>query len=537
MDIVKYIIGVIVLLLLVHGVNASPQSDEFNSGSLETGLWHWVREDSSAWIAGSSYIQINCTNTDMDASIQTAPLLLQNTTNINQTISTKISSNPDDIYEGGGLLFYADDDNYISVQYYNTSTTSRVIIKKEDNNVLSYEYNDTELMSPTYLRINKTENDYTGYYSVDGITWMAVGVTYTISDIMIDVGITSYGAPSTDPEPFLFDYFRVEYNILPKSDEFNTGSLNTSLWHWLRQNASAWNTESTYLQFNSTNTDMWFSIQTAPLLLQNTNNVNQSITTQLSATPSANYEGGGPIFYADDDNWVNLIYYYSGGSRYVLVKKEDDDVTVYNATLISAIDPIYLNLTKSGDLYSSYYSTTGNDNSWIEIGNVQTLPDTINNIGLTVHSGDSIYPRPFEFDWFRTSLDVTNFIPASPTNLTRISEVNAINWSWSLLSGNNVDLFNLTFINESSSFSTTTPNMWYVHNVGYYNQSCIEVQSWNSTGTGLPSSNVISSCAYSLSIVEMPKMTISLILWNYGINYTWSDNINYTSFEGYFYED
>lgn len=210
------------------------------------------------------------------------------------------------------------------------------------------------------------------------------------------------------------------------SDEFNNGTLDTANWFWIRENATQWVMGDTYIQINSTPTDMYQSTQTAPLLLRNVSSDNMSIVANVSGAPDADYEGGGLIFYADDDNFVSMMYYYGTGGTKVILKKEDNNVQEYTSAVIGATDPIYLKITKVGNNYTGYYSA--NRTTWVEL-HEYTIADTMTDAGILAYGSASSDPEPFQFDFFMTDLfstgNTTHWYDAGTDNRTYQIGVNA----------------------------------------------------------------------------------------------------------------
>ncbi|NJD51692.1 MAG: hypothetical protein FIB07_02375 [Candidatus Methanoperedens sp.] len=137
------------------------------------------------------------------------------------------------------------------------------------------------------------------------------------------------------------------------NDEFNTGMLDTMRWHWIRESPSNWSMTGTSFQMNVTNGTN-IDDATAPLLLQDITDNNLSIITKLSAIPTTNYEGGGLIFYSDDNNFVDFEYYTANGFKYLILKKEENNIPAYNTPVKITSYPIYLMLNKTGTSYTAF---------------------------------------------------------------------------------------------------------------------------------------------------------------------------------------
>jgi hypothetical protein len=149
-------------------------SDDFNSSTLGS-QWSWVREDNTHWslTAASGYMRITTQAGDIFGTGNTAKnILLQNAPVGDWSIVTKLTfpAKPSQNYQQSGLIVYQNDDNYVKL-----------------------------------IRIY-SGNNYSGYYSVDGVSYTQVGSTQTVSLSPIKVGLVSFGGVEINAD---FDYFNI----------------------------------------------------------------------------------------------------------------------------------------------------------------------------------------------------------------------------------------------------------------------------------------------------------------------------------------
>jgi hypothetical protein len=202
----------IILFLFITILNASATNiydDEFNNGTLDV-KWSFIRDDPANRIMGSSYLQLNITNTDMNAATATSPIIYQNvngTDNIS-SVSINLSQTLNTNYEGAGIIYYLDDDNHMSFMRYYGGGGFVLILKNEVANSVSYSNNVQVSGNPLYLNLTKNNGVFHAYYkSLETDSWTDTGYTYTTSINYTKIGILEGGAGSSSGNPQKFDYF------------------------------------------------------------------------------------------------------------------------------------------------------------------------------------------------------------------------------------------------------------------------------------------------------------------------------------------
>ncbi|MPQ43868.1 discoidin domain-containing protein [Clostridium tarantellae] len=152
-------------------------NDEFNSSELN-GIWSIEREVEDKWsltenegkltIHGTAGYNDGTDRNDNDN------IFLQERYSEDYVITTKLEGKPTAAYQSAGLLSYVDNNNYV-----------RISRKNVGSNILSFTYetnggpNHIEIADPLpeediYLALQKEEDMYSSYYSIDGVEWKAI---------------------------------------------------------------------------------------------------------------------------------------------------------------------------------------------------------------------------------------------------------------------------------------------------------------------------------------------------------------------------
>ncbi|CAG0978622.1 hypothetical protein METP3_01938 [Methanosarcinales archaeon] len=214
----------------------SPESDEFDNGTLDRNKWYWERENVSNWFISPTpdltlggYLRINSTNSNLNNTIATNPMLLQNVSNENWTIIVRGQGNPSHNYDGAGIMIWGNDSNFLKYVYYYcpcfASPNRGFQIYNDTSNVSIY----TQKVAPTltnytfYMKVIKNGINYSTYYSTNRTTWTYLSTNIsTINPFKIGLTALDHNGGSPVREPFNFSYFM--------TDGF-TRPANTTHWY------------------------------------------------------------------------------------------------------------------------------------------------------------------------------------------------------------------------------------------------------------------------------------------------------------------
>jgi beta-xylosidase len=127
-------------------------------------------------------------------------------------ITTKVTISPTQDYQTAGILYYQDNDNYLNLVYVHDHGTWVSFHKEIGGNVGFIAYPDQITTSTVYLRIDRQDTAFTGYFSTDGNVWNEVGLQI-IAIVNPKVGIdTSNGPVGVEEIPADFDFFKLVGN-------------------------------------------------------------------------------------------------------------------------------------------------------------------------------------------------------------------------------------------------------------------------------------------------------------------------------------
>ena len=225
----------------------------------------------------------------------------------------------------------------------------------------------------------------------------------------------------------------------PVSSSLSKGTLNTSVWHVIGQDSN----------LSMTSHAGWMTILTQHLpvatygtglkdMVLQTVDPNGNWTISVETTyfglkygpapgVSSNYQGGGIYVWQDNTDWIRTQRQALGCELSVQMDDgswgKDTGITLgngqplpsgaatanaaagstpYNVACNSKDDPLWLRLSKVGDVYTGYYSTDGT--TWVELQSYAWPSLKANDVGLTANEGGNTFtPIPFGFKDFTVS--------------------------------------------------------------------------------------------------------------------------------------
>lgn len=412
-------IGVIGLLALPKPVEVGAATassnfawiDNFDSTILDS-RWNWVRENPTYWSLTSNpgFFHLVTRGSLNQTANNLENILLTPMWGIDYRIITKLTFSPVENYHRAGLLVYQDDDNYLQLtRVY--SEGDYVRIKTEIGGVTSVIILPEVISATTlYLRIDKKGNDYYGFYSIDGVTWVFVGQENLLLT-NTSVGLFAALGPTAQEISADFDYFQFTPLTFDDSwkDDFNSSTLDPA-WSWLKEDSAHWSlvTNPGFLRITTQNGGM-LSGGYHNLLVTAPTTTDYQITTKATISPTENYQGVSIVVYGDDVNYVRVGRRYGSLGDEINLRQYIDGSMTVNLSIPETATTVNLRIVKEGDGYSGYYSTDGN--SYIYIGQT-TAVITNPKVGIISENGPSTTEIPSDYDFFLIENNVDEiFLP------------------------------------------------------------------------------------------------------------------------------
>jgi hypothetical protein len=215
-------------------------SDDFNSYSLNTGLWTVINPLNDAEIATTA------TNT-VDASVAISvpaavshdaadgglrvPRIMQTTNNTDFEVEAKFLSPVSLRFQLQGIIVEQDSLNFLRFDINSDGLSTKVFASKVVGGVqtqIVYFSIGVNGVTPQYLRVRRVGNDWTQFYSLNGVAWNPTG-TFTHALTVQRVGLFTGNVATTPPEPAhtgLFDYFfNTSSPVVPEDGSVAVDSL------------------------------------------------------------------------------------------------------------------------------------------------------------------------------------------------------------------------------------------------------------------------------------------------------------------------
>ena len=197
--------------------SGAPVSDEFNAGSLNTGVWQVSTPvGGSVAVSNGELVLTVPAGSNHDAAVPAldAVQVIQPISNTNFDVAVKIDSTLVGAtkYYGQGLMVEGDAKDYIRFELGTGGTVSlsggTVIAGVQSGKFQISPF--TSYAVPTYLRLTRVGTTYTAYWSTNGTTWNQAG---TFTDSLVVTGLAPYAwnysvTPSQAPAlTATFDWF------------------------------------------------------------------------------------------------------------------------------------------------------------------------------------------------------------------------------------------------------------------------------------------------------------------------------------------
>ena len=174
----------------------APVTDEFNAGSLNTGVWQ-VRTPVGGSVAVSNGELVltvpGSSNHDAEVPALDAVQVVQPISNTNFDVAVKIDSTlvAATKYYGQGLMVEGDAKDYIRFEVEAGGTLNlsvgTITAGVDTSKVKISPFSGYAV--PTYLRLTRVGNNYTAFWSTNGTTWNQAG---TFTDTLVVTGLAPY---------------------------------------------------------------------------------------------------------------------------------------------------------------------------------------------------------------------------------------------------------------------------------------------------------------------------------------------------------
>ena len=188
-------------LLGAAAADASPFSDQFNGTTLNPG-WTVTSPNPASSVAldGSGHLVITASYQNGGSDLFTgsnynAPVILQSVDpNANYTITTSLSFNPTNNYQGAGILLATTTSPFTSALQFNR-IVERAFYPNGGGSIVEGAGGSNAYSSGTiYLEVSKVGNVYTSAYSSNGINWTTLG-SETNTTAYTEIGLFTLRQP------------------------------------------------------------------------------------------------------------------------------------------------------------------------------------------------------------------------------------------------------------------------------------------------------------------------------------------------------
>jgi beta-xylosidase len=380
--------------------------DHFDDDTLDP-RWIWIREVPAKWslstrpgfmhIQSEGGLHEDITNDQKNILVTDAPVG-------DFRITTRVSVSPTINYHGAAIYIYQDDDNYLEVARVYFNDGGYVRMKKEvsgTTNGMYLDVSDTDL----YLRILKFDQDYYGFYSLDGIEWEFIG-QFNLPFTNLKIGISPHDSVNGDSIDAYYDFFQLEQINFNNTwrDDFSDSGLDPG-WMWVREKPGLWSltNQAGFMQITSEGSLHQDGNTLKNLLISEARSNDFRITTKVNVTPTENYHGGAIYIYQDDDNYIQVSRVYNDGDK-VRLKREISGETNSWYVDVSATE-LYLRMIKYGNNYSGFYSMDGI--SWSYIHKYDLDFSNI-KVGISAHTGPTLLAVTADYDYFQIDYHTEN---------------------------------------------------------------------------------------------------------------------------------
>jgi uncharacterized repeat protein (TIGR01451 family) len=467
------------------GGGSAPQSDDFNTSSLNTSLWNFVNAvgNGSFTMTGTQVSLTVPAGSNHDPSFggtNSTAHIIQRVSNTDFTVETKFDSIPSQQYTFEGLTVEQDASNYLRMEF--GSTGSTLIVQAASvlsgNTAALQSATVTGATSSLWLRVQRQGTTWTVSWSTNGTTYQALGA-FTQSLTVTGIGpyAGNYNAVSPPAFTATVDYFHNVGQVSTAPDlaisNSHTGSFtqgqNGATYTITVSNAGNAPTSGTVTVADNLPTGLtaisiagsgWNCTQPAgpcsrsdalasagsyqPLTLA----VNVASNAPSSVTNSAVVSGGGETNTSNDTaNDPTTINASGGGSA---PQSDDFNTSSLNTALWSFVNPVGNgNFGMTGtEVALTVPAGSNHDPSFGGTNSTARIIQRVSNTDFTVETKfDSIPSQQYTFEGMAVEQDASNYlrIEFGSTGSTLIVQ------AASVLSGNTTALLSATVTGATSS--------------------------------------------------------------------------------------
>lgn len=197
--------------------SVSTPDDEFTGDALVACRWTTLRPDATALRVGDGKLSIDTKPGEIDTS---SNVIVQNQPAGNHwVVETKIDGSAlNEHFQQAGIVVLGDDRNYVKLDFITdnnpgSAVTRRLEFRSVLDNVQQQPQPNLNNLTQGvwYLRVERQDNNFAGWYSTDGATWTKFADT--VANIPAasggKVGLFAIGVDQTGSATAAFDYFRV----------------------------------------------------------------------------------------------------------------------------------------------------------------------------------------------------------------------------------------------------------------------------------------------------------------------------------------
>ena len=206
-------------------------SDDFNAANLDLGLWEWVDPLGPAAVQPDDLAKLRMvgwgtTDAQLEISVpdgveyvhwivNDSARVMQAVADTDFEMEVKIESVLDSKYQSVGLVVEEDDDTWLRFDYQHTGALLRVVRASFDagvasNLVITDVQNGAWTGQPLWMKVNRTGDDWTHSYSIDGVNYFTNGAAMSVPLNMTKVGLNAANEASNNDDPpgvtAVFDY-------------------------------------------------------------------------------------------------------------------------------------------------------------------------------------------------------------------------------------------------------------------------------------------------------------------------------------------